>query len=60
MKDSAGAIQAIPHGTRGNATMAQKRRRKSDLSIVDVFGAWGIVALLVIGLLTISMIKPLG
>jgi len=40
--------------------MAQKHRRKSDISFIDVFGAWSIVALLVTGLLIVSMIKLLG
>jgi hypothetical protein len=38
--------------------MLQKRKRKSDLSFLDVYGAWAVLALLVIGLLIVSAIEP--
>lgn len=39
--------------------MVQKHRRKSDFSFLDVFGAWGIVGLLVAVLLLVSMLDSM-
>ena len=39
--------------------MSQKRRRKSDLSFLDVYGAWGVLAALIITLLIVSATNPL-
>ncbi len=39
--------------------MSQNRRRKSDFSFLDVFGAWGVLAALIITLLVVSALKPI-